>query len=94
MKAQDRMRAQANKHRRAVEYQVGDMVYLKNQPYKTKSLVKRVNQKFSPRYYGPYEVEKKIGLLAYQLKLPLDSKIRPVFHAALLKKFVGHTGKF
>lgn len=57
VKAQDVMRAQANKHRRAVDYQVGDMVYLKIQPYKLKSLAKRVNQKLSPRYYGPYEIE-------------------------------------
>lgn len=80
VKAQDRMRAQANNHRRAVDYQVGEMVYLKIQPYKMKSLAKRINQKLSPRYYGPYEIEKKIGPVAYQLKLPSDSKVHPIFH--------------
>lgn len=56
LKAQDFMRSQANKHRREVEYEVGEMVFLKIQPYKIKTLAKRLNQKLSPQYYGPYEV--------------------------------------
>lgn len=94
IKAQERMRTQANKKRRAVEYQVGDMVYLKIQPYKMKSLAKRINQKLSPRYYGPYEIVERIGLVAYKLKLPADSKVHPVFHASLLKKSIAPTVVF
>lgn len=94
VKARDRMRAQANKPRRAMEYQVGDMVYLKIQPYKMKSLAKRINQNPSPRYYGPYEIEERIGPVAYKLKLPVDSKVHPVFHASLLKKSVAPTVTF
>lgn len=59
-----------------------DMVYLKIQPYKMKSLAKRVNHKLSPGYYGPYEVEQRIGAVAYKLKLLADSKIHPVFHVS------------
>ncbi|GAU48626.1 hypothetical protein TSUD_405850 [Trifolium subterraneum] len=88
LRAQDVMRAQANKHRREVEYQVGDMIYLKIQPYKLRKLANRINQKLSPRYYGPYEVEQKIGEVAYKLKLPEESRVHPVFHASLLKKAV------
>jgi hypothetical protein len=88
LKAQDVMRAQANKHRREVEYKVGDMVYLKIQPYKLKKLAKRFNQKLSPRYYGPYEVLQRIGAVAYKLKLPEDTRVHPVFHASLLKKAI------
>lgn len=56
LKAQDQMRTQANKHRREVSYVVGDCVYLKLQPYRLKSLAKRINEKLSPRFYGPYRI--------------------------------------
>jgi len=88
LKAQDRMRAQANKHRREVEFEVGEMVYLKIAPYKLKKLAKRFNQKLSPRYYGLYEVLQRIGVVAYKLKLPEDTRVHPVFHASLLKKAI------
>lgn len=61
---------------------------MKIQPYKMRSLAKRINQKLNPRYYGPYEAQQKIGAVAYKLKLPEDSKVHPVFHASLLKKVV------
>ncbi|KAI5410675.1 hypothetical protein KIW84_055987 [Lathyrus oleraceus] len=88
LKAQDQMRVQANKHRREVDYQVGDKVYLKIKPYKLQKLAKRFNQKLSPRYYGPYEIIESVGVVAYKLKLPEDSRVHPVFHASLLKKTV------
>ncbi|MCH79981.1 hypothetical protein A2U01_0000743, partial [Trifolium medium] len=94
VRAQDVMRAQANKHRRDVEYEVGDMVYLKIKPYKMKSLAKRINQKLSPRYYGPYEILQRVGQVAYKLKLPEESKVHPVFHASLLKKYISPTVGF
>lgn len=85
-KAQNRMKQQANKHRRDVQYEVGDLVYLKIQPYKLKSLARRKNQKLSPRYYGPFPIIEKINPAAYKLKLPEDSQAHPVFHISLLKK--------
>ncbi|KAI5416307.1 hypothetical protein KIW84_041381 [Lathyrus oleraceus] len=88
LKAQDMMRNQANKHRREVVYEVGDKVFLKIQPYKMKSLAKRLNQKLSPRFYGPYEIVKRVGEVAYQLKLPDDTRVYPVFHVSLLKKAI------
>ncbi|XP_058755088.1 uncharacterized protein LOC131628242 [Vicia villosa] len=88
LRAQDVMRSQANKHRRAVGYEVGESVFLKIQPYKMRKLAKRLNKKLSPRYYGPYETIQKIGAVAYKLKLPEDTRVHPVFHASLLKKAV------
>ena len=83
--SQQRMRKSANKHRRPVEFSVGDWVYLKIQPYRLKSLARKCNEKLSPCFYGPYKVLEKIGVVACQLELPATSCIHPVFHVSLLK---------
>ncbi|CAH9084460.1 unnamed protein product [Cuscuta epithymum] len=93
-RAQNLMKQQADKHRRNIQLEVGDQVYLKIQPYKLKSLAKRVNQKLSPRYYGPFEIIEKINSVAFKLQLPDDSKIHPVFHVSLLKKVIAPTTQF
>lgn len=75
LKSQDMMRKCANKHRRDVDFQIGDMVFLKQQPYRRRSLAKKLNTKLSPRYYGPYQVVAKIGEVSYRLELPNYSRI-------------------
>ncbi|KAL6541589.1 hypothetical protein OROGR_011075 [Orobanche gracilis] len=86
LKAQDQMRAQANKHRRLVQFDVGEWVFLKLQPYKLKSLADRPYAKLAPKYYGPFQILSRVGEVAYKLDLPSESKVHPVFHVALLKK--------
>ena len=70
-----------------MEFQLGDFVYLKIQPYMLKSLATRINQKLSPRYYCPFKIVERMGPIAYKLQLP-RSQVHPVFHVALLKKCV------
>ncbi|GMI85390.1 hypothetical protein HRI_002208300 [Hibiscus trionum] len=83
--AQVRMKNQADKHRRELELAVGSWVYVKLQPYRQLSIRLQKQQKLSPRFFGPYQVEQRVGVVAYRLKLPDNARIHPVFHISQLK---------
>ncbi|RVW63028.1 Retrovirus-related Pol polyprotein from transposon 17.6 [Vitis vinifera] len=55
------MKQVADSKRRNIEYQVGDMVFLKLQLYRQQSVFCRASQKLASRFYGPYQIEQRIG---------------------------------
>ena len=61
---------QADKHRRNVSWNVSDRGYPRLRPYKMTSLAKRSNEKFSPRFLGPYRNLEKVGVFADGLEFP------------------------
>jgi hypothetical protein len=85
LRAQQRMKLQADKHRSDRSFAVGDWAFLRLQPYVQSSLAPRSHHKLCFKFFGPYEIIEKINAVAYKLKLPEGSSIHPVFHVSLLK---------
>jgi len=88
-RAQAYMKLQADKKRTHLEFNIGDMVLVKLQPYRQLSILQKTNNKLGMRYFGPFKVLQKVGYVAYKLQLPESAKIHPVFHVSLLKPFKG-----
>lgn len=55
-KAQARIKHQADKHRSERTLEIGDMVYLKIQPYRHTSLSIHRSLKLHSKFYGPFRV--------------------------------------
>lgn len=87
--AQQRMRSQADGHREDRSFKVGDWALLRLQQYRQTSLKGKPHSKLSRRYFGPYKVLRTIGPVAYELELPSQARIHPVFHVSKLKPFHG-----
>ena len=75
-------------YRRNLEFEVGDHVFLKISPVRG---VMRFGKsgKLSPRFVGPFEILRRVGVVAYQLALPPNlTSAHDVFHISMLKKYI------
>ena len=76
------MKVQADEHRTEKELQIGDLVYVKLQPYRQNSMEQRTCRKLGAKYFGPFPIIAKVGKLAYKLQLPSTARVHPVFHVS------------
>lgn len=89
LRAQERMKRQADKGRSERNFAVGDLVFLKLQPYVQSSVARCSNNKLAFRFFGPFRILERIGSVAYKLQLPPSAAVHPVFHVSQLKKSTG-----
>ncbi|GKE51086.1 putative reverse transcriptase domain-containing protein [Tanacetum coccineum] len=83
--ARDRQKSYADNRCKPLEFEVGDRVMLKVSPWK--GVVHfRKKGKLAPRYVGPFEILKRISLVAYRLLSKELSDVHDMFHVSNLKK--------
>jgi transposase InsO family protein len=81
-RAQQNMISYANKKRKmAPQLKKGDKVYLLTKNLRTT----RPSKKLDHVKVGPFLISERISPVNYQLQLPQDAKIHPVFHISLLE---------
>lgn len=88
-KAQNKMKMVVDKKRLPASFSEGDMVLVRLQPYRQTIVANRLHNKLCQKYYGPYQISRKISEAAYTLTLLAGSKIHPTFRISRLKKFHG-----
>jgi transposase InsO family protein len=84
-KAQERQQVQANKHRRPVDFAVGDRVWVSTKNWTSD----RPSKKLGYQNEGPYEILEQVGH-SYRLKLPDSNQQHNVFASELLRKDPGN----
>ena len=63
--AQNQQKIYADRKRVERSFQIGDLVFLRLQPYKQSSLKISGAEKLKLCFYGPYKVLRRIGEVAY-----------------------------
>ena len=84
---QSRQTSYSDNHRRDLEFEVGEKVFLKVLP--RKGMIRQGKWgKLGPRYVRPFEITQRVGQVAYRLRLPSSlGGMHDVFHVCRLKKY-------
>jgi hypothetical protein len=72
-RVQNKMKQDADRNITPRQFQVGEKILLKLQPYIQSSVVNRPCPKLALKYFGPYSVVARIGTVGYKLQLPESS---------------------
>jgi hypothetical protein len=80
------MKKQTDKKCTDRSFTVDDLVFIKLQPYAQSLTTSRSNSKLAFKYFGPYSVKRVINPTAFEVALPPESKIHPVFHVSQMRK--------
>ena len=67
------MKRYADSKRDDVSFSVGQWVYVKLRPGRQTSVTGRHHPKLSKHFFEPFQIEERIGTVAYRLRLPPDS---------------------
>jgi hypothetical protein len=76
-RAQNQQKVQADKHRVERTFEVSDLVYLRLQPHRQTSIKRSGTEKLQPRFFGPYRVNRRVGVVAYELDPRLRGSAPP-----------------
>ncbi len=80
--ARETMKSSSDLHRQpSHRYQVGDMVMLSTKNLKTR----RPCRKLDNRWIGPFRISKCVNSRAFELNLPANMRVHPVFYTNLLR---------
>jgi len=86
-KVQEKMKRQADRHRReAEEYKIGDIVLLSIKDLKWQMVRKRTD-KLIKRFVGPYKVKRIILPNAIELVLPNSIRLHPVVNISRIHRY-------
>nr|GEU34078.1 putative reverse transcriptase domain-containing protein [Tanacetum cinerariifolium] len=89
-KARSRQKSYADRHKRSLEFNPRDRVFLKVSPCRG---VRHfgIKEKLSPRFIGPFEILDRVGEVSYRLALPPQlSHVHNVFNVSLLRGYKYH----
>ncbi|KAF5459788.1 hypothetical protein F2P56_019706 [Juglans regia] len=85
---QSRQKSYANNHRRQLEFEVGNKIFLRIASMRGVMWFGKKG-KLNHRYVGPFEILDRIGPVAYRVALPPAlSWVHNVFHVSMLRKYI------
>jgi hypothetical protein len=91
-RAQQRQKDFADRHRQEVEFKEGDRVLLSTENLRLKD--KQRCRKLDRRFIGPFAIKRRVSAVAYELALPPQLAIHPVFHVSKLRVYLSGSPAF